>query len=243
MKADWRNAFAEFFYPQNACIICGQPVAKPGWCDDCRQTIFAYGNCPWGACFLPRLSRGNGLCAGCYGYGPFVRARAAAPYQGRLRQTLLAFKYRGQLGKRRPLAAIMAQCFQRHYAAISFDYILPTPLSPQRLASRGYNQSALLAKDLSHILGIPYRQDLLLRIKDTPPLAQQSAKQRQATLAGAFACPLPLAGKSLLLVDDIFTTGATARGCSAVLRRQGAQAIYVLTAAASLQTGLSGGKA
>ncbi|MCR4962952.1 MAG: ComF family protein [Firmicutes bacterium] len=239
MLEDWRNAFADLFYPQSACVICGRAVARPGWCDDCRDKAFAYGNCPWGACFLPPLGS-NGLCAGCQGDPPYTLARAAAPYQGNLRQALLAFKYQKQLAKRRPLAAIMSQCFQRHYAGIAFDYILPTPLSSQRLASRGYNQSALLAKELSRILGIPYRQDLLLRIKDTPPLAPHNARQRSALLAGAFACPQPLAGTVILLVDDIFTTGATARGCAGALLRQGAKAVYVLTAAASLQNGLNG---
>jgi competence protein ComFC len=112
------------------------------------------------------------------------------------------------------------------------DVIVPVPLHTRRLRERGYNQAALLAMELGKGVGLPVLENALIRVRDTSPQVDLSAKERKENVRGAFHCPDDrLAGRSVLLVDDVYTTGATLESCSLALKQQGVRTVWALTLA------------
>ena len=148
-----------------------------------------------------------------------------------MRTNLLNFKYHGRTGLRRPLAALLLDTYQRHWHNEHFDVIIPLPLSAQRAAYRGYNQSQLLSEIVAAELNIAHRPQLLYRTKDTRPLAKLTREERRKELKGAFAAE-KLDGQRILLIDDIYTSGASSTTATEVLLKAGAQSVHVLTCAA-----------
>ena len=115
----------------------------------------------------------------------------------------------------------------------SFDTIVPVPLHPKRLRWRGFNQAVLLGREVSRLWRIPMDPFILSRSRETPPQTQLAEEERRRNVRRAFA-PNPeksLEGKSLLLVDDVYTSGATVNECSRALLRAGAKEVHVLTLA------------
>ena len=110
--------------------------------------------------------------------------------------------------------------------------IIPVPLHPLREKERGYNQAELLAREISLATGLPMRTDLLCRIRQTGVLAKMTRDERMTVMRRAFAVAdtAEVRGKSILLVDDVFTTGATVHACAAALYQAGAKAVYAVTA-------------
>jgi ComF family protein len=113
------------------------------------------------------------------------------------------------------------------------DVVVPVPLHPRRERERGFNQSLLLAQRVGRALRCPVRSDLLVRTVHTPPQTELSGDARRSNVRKAFAArrPAPLAGRQVLLVDDVFTTGSTAEACARCLKRAGASSVVVLTVA------------
>jgi competence protein ComFC len=127
----------------------------------------------------------------------------------------------------------MEEGLNRHWGPHSLDLLIPVPLHTQRLRERGFNQALLLVKELSRRTGIPYRKTILQKKKPTIPQVNLSGTEREKGLRGAFQVigKEELLGKSVLLVDDVYTTGATVNECSKVLLRGGAERVNVLTLA------------
>jgi ComF family protein len=146
---------------------------------------------------------------------------------------LHALKY----ARRRRLAARLADALLAESAVRRLlepsVLLVAVPLHPRRLRERGFNQSELIARALGRRTGLPVLKHALSRRHDTRPQAGLSAAERRRNVAEAFvprACPA-LQGRTLILIDDVFTTGATARACATALRRAGAAAVRVLTVA------------
>src|SRR4030042_1209375 len=131
----------------------------------------------------------------------------------------------------------MAEGLNRYWEPDSLDLLIPVPLHPQRLRERGFNQALLLAKELSRRTGIPYFKTILKKKKPTPPQVNLSGVEREKGLRGAFHVveKEELLGRSVLLVDDVYTTGATVNECSKVLVKGGAGKVDVLTLAHELR--------
>jgi ComF family protein len=126
----------------------------------------------------------------------------------------------------------MIDFIDRHHLPLrQFDLIAPIPLHAVRLRERGYNQSALLSQDLSRHYGIRHRDDLLTRQKNTPTQTELGAKQRWTNMEGAFRIKnlSGIDGKSIVLIDDLYTTGATVHSAAQTLKAAGAARICVLT--------------
>jgi ComF family protein len=113
----------------------------------------------------------------------------------------------------------------------SIDAIVPVPMHPRGLRERGFNQSLLLAKVISKGSRVPLVPNGLLKEKDTPPQLGLTAKERVTNLSGAFSAVRSFSGMSVLLVDDVMTTGSTARACSKALLKAEAKSVTVLTLA------------
>ena len=162
---------------------------------------------------------------------PFRRARAAVAYGTEARRLVTRLKYSG----RSDLAPWMAGMMTRPARELSEDHpiVVPVPLHRMRLVRRGSNQAAELARALARRLELSMRGDLLVRSRATRSQVGLGQKARARNVAGAFAVPegarSRLAGRTVLLVDDVFTTGATLSACARALRRGGAAHVDALT--------------
>lgn len=235
LRQFWRSAVDVLLPPQ--CMLCTAMVDQPGrLCAQCWPEVgfIAEPCCP--ICGIPyAMPVPEGLvCAACLQAPPrFDRARAVFTYAGGGRDLVLRFKR----GDRTDLAPGLATLMQAAGSGLlqDCDMILPVPLHRWRLWRRRFNQSALLATQLGRLADKPVRFDLLERPKPTRSLGRLSRSERRRVLAGAIrlgpAAAEAIRGRRLLLIDDVFTTGATVSACCGALRRGGAAAVDVLTLA------------
>jgi ComF family protein len=163
----------------------------------------------------------------------FTMARAWGAYEGSLQEAIHHWKYEGKTNLTPFFAEWMAEGVKRYWDPDSLDLLIPVPLHTQRLRERGFNQALLLVKELSCRTGIPYRKTILQKKKPTVPQVNLSGAEREKGLRGVFHVTgkEEWVGKSILLVDDVYTTGATVNECSKVLWRGGAKRVDVLTLA------------
>jgi ComF family protein len=161
-------------------------------------------------------------------------ARAPLRYRedGIARQAILLCKHGGRLGLLRHLANLLAQEAPALLAMQEWDALVPVPLHWVRRWRRGFNQAERLARTVGRRHDLPVLTRVLVRLRPTPP-QQGNVEARRRNVRDAFGVPKPgrVAGRRLLLVDDVFTTGATANACAAVLLKAGAAAVGVLTLA------------
>jgi len=157
--------------------------------------------------------------------------RGVVFYGGSIASAIQALKYEDRKQLAAPLAAYLVSHLEEH--PITFDALVPVPLHPDRLADRGYNQSDLLAEHTGEARGIPVRTDLIIRIRDTQSQINLKRSERQENVCQAFE-PVQtqsLQGETILLLDDVCTTGATLIACAQALQRAGAGDIWALTVA------------
>lgn len=223
----------DFFLPR-FCLFCGAAVAsEPGSviCPDCQSQVQWIHSplCP--VCGAPFKGAGvDHLCSNCQLHPPFYhRARAVAFYDGVVLEAIHRFKYHRRLAYARLLKDWLATPTGLEMAQAA-DLILPVPLHPRRLRSRGFNQALVLAQAFPDL---PLGRDLLIRTRWTKPQVGLSGKERLDNVHHAFAVkdPEAVAGKNILLIDDVFTTGATIRECARVLIKAGVRQVEVLTVA------------
>jgi ComF family protein len=222
-------------YGRDAEYLCGacwpqiQLVAHP-LCNVCGRPFFD-------------ASGDDHLCGVCLTRLPhFARARAWGCYprddiaEHPLRQVVQKFKYGRKVSLGKPLGRLLAQGCREFLEECHFDLIIPVPLHPKRLRWRGFNQSLLLARQLTRIVDARVDPFVLYRNRETPPQTQLAEAERRKNVRGAFGVypEKPLNKKSVLLVDDVYTSGATVNECSRVLLRGGARGVYVLTLARTI---------
>ncbi len=221
------------------CLSCDQPVGVAGQlCAACfRQTSFV--TAPFcGHCGKPVVHAGqltaDGACVDCtLAPPPWQRARAALRYDAQTRRLVLPLKHADRLELVRPLARMMARAGATLLAEA--DALVPVPLHRWRLLARRYNQAALLARALAELAGRPVLPDALRRPRATVSLGHLGRFEREAAVQGAFVVragrAAAFAGRRVLLVDDVLTSGATAGACTRALLTAGAAAVDVLVAA------------
>lgn len=144
-----------------------------------------------------------------------------------------AFKFGRRRALASPLGDLLAEIGAEVLPGGRPDLLIPVPLHPGRERERGFNQSLLLARRLGRAWGVPVRADVLARIVPTPPQSELGAEERRANVRRAFSLRRPelCAGRHLIVVDDVFTTGSTVEACARHLRKGGARAVGVLTVA------------
>ena len=240
-RFDW---LVDWLYPPR-CRACGGRIYGRDaeyFCAACWPEIHVVSHPLCTVCGRPFIdaSGDDHLCGVCLSRTPyFARARAWACYpreemsEHPLRRVVQKFKYGRRVSLGKPLGRLMAQGCQEFLSECAVDVIIPVPLHPKRLRWRGFNQSVLLARQVSRALDVPMDPFVLCRSKQTPPQTQLTEEERRKNVRGAFSLNphKPVEGRRVLLVDDVYTSGATVNECSRSLKRAGAEEVYVLTLA------------
>ncbi|MGD0776547.1 MAG: ComF family protein [Candidatus Solibacter sp.] len=198
------------------CMGMPEPLSAEFFCVGCRTPF--QNSFPLDA---------QGRCALCRaGLRGFDAAYSFGAYEGVLRQLIHLYKYGKVRTLARPLGGLLAQALPRDE---SFDAAVPVPLHWRRRLERGFNQSELLAREISRRTGIPVVR-ALGRVRPTPTQAGLSNSGRRQNVARAFRSR-SVQGKRILLIDDVMTTGATAGACASALKQAGARRVALLTVA------------
>jgi len=175
------------------------------------------------------------FCRQCVLQRPFFSVhRSCGPYFGSLKDTIILFKYRGYRVLGKALATFALQALGREESLWwGVDNIIPVPLFPEKQKKRGFNQASVLAKELARQKDIELIEGQLIKVKRTPPQTSLEASDRRKNLKGAFKVvhDQGIKGKTVLLVDDVYTTGSTLQECSLALMKAGALEVRALTIA------------
>jgi len=234
----WAVAALDLVFPAR-CPVCDSTLGdgrRDPLCGGCWDTFERVAPPVCDTCGLPfpvfvgsPVARG-GRCGECASTPPvFDWARAGGLYAGALREAVQRFKFGGKPALARPLAALVLEQWASRLP--SADAVLPVPLARARERERGFNQAGLLAERVARGLGCRVQTRWLARARDTRPQTDLDVAERRANVRGAFVASSAVAGRSLVLVDDVLTTGATAAECARVLRAAGARTVGVLTVA------------
>jgi len=239
---EFQSTLFQFFLPPQ-CPCCENFLeeGRQGFCSNCLSEIRWIEPPFCSICGIPFASKAveNHPCGACVTRGKyFTMARALGAYEGSLREAIHRWKYEGKIHLTPFFTEWMAEGLNRYWEPASLDLLIPVPLHTQRLRERGFNQALLLVKELSLRTGIPYRKTILQKKKSTLPQVNLSGTEREKGLRGAFQTigKEELLEKSVLLVDDVYTTGATVNECSKVLLRGGAERVDVLTLAHAIKS-------
>lgn len=171
-------------------------------------------------------------CADCRKHTSFVeQGRSLFLYRGEVRRSMYRLKYANRRTYARFLAEEAAERLGAWIQKQKIELLIPVPMYRKKQRHRGYNQAAVFAKELEWITGIPCDVHAVSRIKDTQPQKELSGRDREKNVKNAFqVCDFVVKYKRILIVDDIYTTGATIEAVAAELKRSGAGQIFVLTA-------------
>lgn len=228
------KALLDIVFPP-MCLLCGGRSLKKGFCEGCGGLIekerITSPVCT--VCGIPFPSaRGvDHACGRCEEARPsFISARSAFVFQGKVLDAVHKFKYGRDTSLARPLAQLALCQIVPHSPCL----VVPVPLYPGRLRERGFNQSLLIARELSRITALPLVYDRLRRARDTGQQVGLKAVERKKNVSGAFTIDGAgmFKGKKVLLVDDVVTTGATLNECAKVLKKAGAEVIALTVARA-----------
>jgi len=229
MQRVWAGLIDLLFPPRCAgcdargALFCGRCASTLAWirpplCARCGDV-------------LPSASGPVVECDSCRHTPPvFTIARSLAAYEGPLRHAIHALKYRQQKAVAEPLGALLARSVPAE-VALGVGSVVPVPLHPARQATRGFNQSALLAHHVARALGVPLAPRAIRRVRQEASQAGLGAAARRRNVLTAFEPDTGTVSGRALLIDDVFSTGATADACARALLARGAQGVAVLTLA------------
>ncbi len=206
-------------------------------CQDCRSLIevASVSHCPF--CRPPKIVFDGKTCPACRRSRELNGLFNAAPYQNFIIKRLISqFKYPPYVKSlSRTLSSLIIEYFQSLEQQLNTvnAVLIPVPLTKKKLKQRGFNQSELIAKELSSFWKIPLISDCLLKTKETLPQIELSGREREKNIKGAFLCENTVAvkGKKVYLIDDVFTTGSTMEECALTLKRAGAKEVWGIVVA------------
>ena len=220
-----QSVVLDLIYPPR-CVGCQR--SGTFLCDACVASLTAASRPRCSRCWRPHPT--TDPCFECWSSPPaYDGLRSAFVYEGTARTLVHTLKYRQATVLGEPMASLLVETARRDVPEA--DVAIPVPLSGRRRRERGYNQAEVLARALGRALDLPVWPRALARERHTPPQARSSdADARRRNVLGAFACREgAVAGRRVLLVDDVTTTGATIDACAHALRRGGARSVWALT--------------
>ncbi|MBW7957287.1 MAG: ComF family protein [Deltaproteobacteria bacterium] len=228
------NALLDILLPR-LCLLCGVDAEDDGFCPGCADLLSESRICQpmCSTCGepFPDSAGPDRECGACIGKAPpFISARSAYLYEEVVQDAVHRFKYAGEVSLAKPLGRLLS----RLPMPLVPHKVVPVPLHPKRLKERGFNQSLLLARVLCNELGLSLARAGLERTRDTEKQTGLGADERKKNVAGAFSVRKPgsFKGMRVLLVDDVYTTGATIRECARALRKDGAEVMALTLARA-----------
>lgn len=232
--AHWRQRALAALLP-GRCLLCDVFTGTAtDLCDHCRASL------PWitrpcTQCGLPLADAPVPLCGSCI-LRPSVFQRVVAPFafEAPAAELIRGIKFGGDLVANRVLATLLAGEIVQRYDDPLPAIILPVPLHWRRLLRRGHNQAALIARTLGRLLGVPIEFDGVRRIRATRAQTGLDRAARRRNLIGAFACRVPVAERTVAVVDDVMTTGATLIAMAHCLTAAGASEVHVWTLARTI---------
>jgi len=211
------------------CAGCGDIVVEVhSFCIRCWPKVEFLGDSGCTTCGTPLKATDAAECGACIARPPRIRrTRSAVAYDEVSREIAIRLKYGRKVALARTMARYMAPLVRRDDNAI----LVPVPLHRGRLWQRGFNQSALVAQELAKATGLRSDLRLLRRVRRTPALKGMSLSQRRRIVAGAFDVDKSrdLAGRTVVLVDDVLTTGSTANACARALRKSGVERVELVS--------------
>lgn len=211
------------------CGGCGKSGTR--WCSSCQYSVKTLNGIVCEVCGLPQEK--PGVCRACLASRPrFISLRAWGVFEGPLQSALHQLKYRRDLSMGDALAAGMMEFV--HNLNWRVDLIVPIPLGKQRIRERGYNQVAMIAKPLAMGLGLQYSEKALLRRKETRSQVGLTREERHKNVHDAFQAAPEVKGRSILVMDDVSTTGSTLSSGAEALYAAGAEHVFALTVARAL---------
>jgi ComF family protein len=243
-RFDW---VVDWLYPPRCRACSGRIEGRDAeyFCSDCwgHIQLISHPLCNWCGRPFPDAAGDDHTCGVCLSRPPqFTAARAWACYPREeiaddpVRQVVHKFKYGRKVSLGKPLGRLMALGCREFLDGCRFDLIVPVPLHPKRLRWRAFNQSLLLAREISRAYRVPADPFVLRRDRPTPPQTQLPEDERRKNVRSAFSLNVdrPVDRKSILLVDDVYTSGATVNECSRVLKRARASEVFVVTLARAI---------
>jgi ComF family protein len=236
------KAFLDILFPPR-CHFCKEFIPEADDLHLCARCLGACGLIRSPLCkrcgvpFFTDVGEDH-LCGRCIDRPPpFASARAAALFEGPVRELIHRLKYNRRVHHRRPLALLAVRRLTQFVAESGADLVIPVPLHVKRLRQRGFNQAVLLGEIVAREWGLPLMRRNMLRIRWTEPQINLSVAERAANVRGAFSIiePLLIRDRRIILVDDVYTTGSTVSECSRVLSDAGASEVFVVTIARAMQ--------
>ena len=224
-----KNMLLDLVYPKR-CPICGQPAPfGSGICPECRRRLPIIETKRCGKCGKP-VEDFEKLCPDCAkGEHLYDRGLGIYMYDETMRRAISELKYKGRREYGEVFGELVCENARSELMYWKPDCLIPIPLHPLRARERGYNQAEVIAHAISEKSGIPTRTDILIRMMETDRMKELSAKDRTNNMIRAFSAAGDCRGlRRVVLIDDIYTTGATIDAASAVLRSAGIDEIYFL---------------
>jgi ComF family protein len=226
------HGLVHLLYP-GACHVCDSPLPPEAgpFCESCHKalTVDPLAQCPRCAGTVGPFADVADGCPHCHGISfPFDKVSRLGPYEGPLREVILRMKHPAGEGLAECVGELWAGCAEVRLRELGANLVVPMPLHWRRRWRRGYNQSEALARAVAARLGLPCRPYCLRRVRHTPLQASQSPAARLENVRNSFrATGSALRDQTVLLVDDVLTTGSTAAEATRALRAAGARRVVV----------------
>lgn len=223
----------------SACPICGEAIGfnEYDMCPDCKKNTKYVREPKCGKCGRPLYDEEQLLCSGCLKTKhEFEKGLCIFEHSGEIRKSIYDFKYGNRRENGEFYGREAARMYGRTFNHWNIDAIVSVPIHKERELKRGYNQALVFAESVAGCTGIRLEKNLLIRVKKTEPQKELTDEMRYLNLKNAFAVDeARMPGlKNILIVDDIYTTGSTVDACSAILKKAGAEKVYVLCISAGV---------
>ncbi len=235
-----KNSLLDFVFPPH-CLLCNRFISseesksngfRPAGlvCEDCWNSlnVLPHPFCPTCRTFLNQSMR---RCPSCLGQSSLSLNRSLGLFDPYYQTLIHYFKYKRKISLGKELGKRLGELLKQDEFSKDYDYLMPVPLHNARERERGYNQSKILAEEISELTFLPLLDKVLIRKKNTRDQTNLNAEERERNVRGAFVVRdnIELKGKKIILVDDVMTTGATLKECSRVLKEAGVKEVAGVT--------------
>jgi len=226
------KASVDTFFPR-LCLCCNKKISDGYLCLNCQEKITFLQPPLCRYCSALVVIENGNICKKCFGKTyPYDRILSLTAYREPMPSLIHLFKYKNYDFIGEFLSSLMIRQLRKiRFNPFGYDFIIPVPMHKNKLKMRGYNQSEILAKLLSNYFKIPFKNDIIADIRTRTSQTKFSGTNRWQNVEGVFEVKKNIRRKRLILIDDIFTTGATVKSCCQELRKNGANTITVITLA------------